>query len=66
MDLPIQAGMLNKVKHRHAIYLKFGERYFSSLAMLGLDVKGSICSTIKETLIVYCHNFLTFVVAVIN
>ena len=66
MDLPIQAGMLNKVKHRHAIYLKFGERYFSSLAMLGLDAKGSICSTIKETLIVYCHNFLTFVVAVIN
>ena len=56
--------MLNKVKHRDAIYLKFGERTF--LAMLGLDAKDSICSTIKETLIVYCRNFLTFVVAVIN
>ena len=48
---------LHKVKHRDAIYLKFGDRCFTSLTTLGLEAKASICSTIKEILILYCRKF---------
>ena len=50
------------VKHRHVICLKFGDRCFASLTMLGLEAKASTCSAIKENLISYCRKF----VAVIN
>ena len=33
--------ILNNVKHRHAICLKFGGRYFTSLAMLRWEAKAS-------------------------
>ena len=57
--------MFNNVKPRDVIYLKLGDKLFSSLIMLGLDVKCSISSTIKENLLLYCRKFSTFLVAVI-
>ena len=54
MGVTIPMRMCNNVKHRDAIYLKFGDRFFTSLAMLGLESKGSISSTIKGNLLLYC------------
>ena len=58
--------IFNDINHRHAICLKLGDRFFTSLTMLGLEGKASICSEIKENLILYCRRFLAFVVALIN
>ena len=65
MDLTIRKAMFDNAKHRHAIYLKFGDRFFASLTMLGIQTKASICSTVKENLPIYCRKFLAFVIAVI-
>ena len=66
MDVTIQIRIFNNAKHRHAIYLKFGDRFFASLTILEREVKASKCSTIKENLILYCRKFLVFVFTVIN
>ena len=38
----------NNVKDRHAIFLKFGDIFFTSLTKLVLEVKASVGSKIKE------------------
>ena len=53
------------IKHRYAIRLKFEDKFLTSLTKLVLEVKASICSTIKENLLLYCPKFSAFVVIVI-
>ena len=50
MDVIIRTTIFNNVKHRHTICLKFGDNFFISLTMLGLQAKASVCSTIKQNL----------------
>ena len=53
------------VIHRYTIHLKFGDKFLTSLTKLVLEPNVSICSTIKETLLLYCLKFSAFVVVVI-
>ena len=57
--------MFNNVKHCDIVYLKFAEKFFTSLTMLGLESKGNISSTIKGNLHICCRRFAAFVAAVI-
>ena len=63
MDLLIQMRITH-VKYRHAIHLKFGDKFSTSVSKLVLDRKASICSAIKEILHLYCKNS-AFVITVL-
>ena len=60
MGLTIRMRMFNNVKHFDVIYLKFRDRFFTTLTMLDLESKA-----IKENLLLYCRKFSAFVFAVI-
>ena len=64
MNLTIQMKIF--VKHRQTIYLKSGDRFFTSLTMLGCEAKASTYFVIKENLILYFRKFSALVAAVIN
>ena len=65
IDLTTRMRIFNNVKHCHEICLTFGDRIFTSLTMLRLEAEASICSTVKENLLLYCSKFLVFVITVI-
>ena len=48
MDLPIRIGIICNMKYRHAIRLRFGDKFLTSLAKLVLEAKTSICFTIRK------------------
>ena len=57
MDLSVIIRIVYNVKYRYAIRLKFGDKFLTSLTYLVLQVKASICPTIKENLLLYCRSF---------
>ena len=57
--------VIYNVKRRYAIRLKFEDKFLTFLTKLVLEPKASICSTIKENLLLYCRKFSAFVVVVI-
>ena len=58
-------GIICNVEHCYAVLLKFGYKFSTSLTKYMLEVKISICSTVKENLVLYCLKFSVFVVVVI-
>ena len=54
INLPIQIRIIYNVKIRHAIHLKFGDKFLIFLAKLLLKSKANMCSMIKENLLWYC------------
>ena len=56
--------IFNNLKYCHAFCFKFGDIFFISLAKLVLEVKVSVCSTIKENLPSYFCKFLAFATTV--
>ena len=65
MDKIIRMTIFKDVKDRHAICLKFGYRFFTSMTMFLLQAKGSFRSTIKENQPLHCRTFLAFVIVLI-
>ena len=57
--------IINNVRHRYVIRLKFGDKFLNFLTKLVLEGKASICSTIKENLLSYCRKFSEFAVVII-
>ena len=51
IDLSIRIKINYNVRHRYAICFKFGDKLLTFLTKLVLEVKASICSTIKENLL---------------
>ena len=48
MDLPIRMRIICDLNYRYAMRLKFDNECLTSLTKLMLQMKASICSTIKE------------------
>ena len=65
MDLSVQMKIIYNVEQRDAIRLKFGDNFLTSLTKLHLQAKDSICSKIKENLLLHYRKFSIFVVVVI-
>ena len=65
VDLAMRIRIIYNVKHCYAIHLKFVEKFLTSLSKLVLKVNTSICSTIRENLLLYCRTFSAFVIVVI-
>ena len=63
MDLTIKRRIFNNVKDRHAIFLKFGDRFFAALTISGLEAK---VSTYLLNFRLSFFKFSAFAVAVIN
>ena len=65
MDLSILLRIIYNVKHRYEVRMKFGYEFLTSPANIVLKKKASICSTIKENLLLYCRKFSAFIAVLI-
>ena len=65
MDLSIRIRVNYIAKHRYSIPLKVRDKFLTYLSKLVLEVKGTICSIIKENLLLFCRKFSAFVVVII-
>ena len=63
MDLSIRMRIIYNAKHRDAAPLKFGDKILTSLTKLVLEAKASVCSMIKEKLLLYFY--IVYIVSVI-
>ena len=63
--LSLQMRIIYNVKHCYSIRLRFCGNALSSLIQGALEGEISICSTIKELLLLYSFKFLLFVAVVI-
>ena len=57
--------IISNVKYRHTIRLKSGEKFLTFLTKLILQVKVSICPTVKENVLLYYRKFSGFNVVVV-
>ena len=65
MDLSIRIKIIYNVRRGYAIRLKYGGKLLIFVTKYVLEAKASICSTIKENLLLYCLKFSALVVVVI-
>ena len=65
MNLFIRMRIIYNVRHPYAMPLKFEDKFLTFPIKLALGVKASICSIIKDNLILYCRKFSAFVADVI-
>ena len=65
MDLSIRVRFIYNVKYRYAIRLKFGDKFLTSLTKLVIEAKASVCSAIKEDLLLHLFKLSAIFVVVI-
>ena len=65
MEFSIRIRVIYNVRHGYAIHLKLGDKFLTFLTKQVIAGKTSICSTIKENLLLYCRKFSALVVVVI-
>ena len=65
MDLSIRRRIIYNVRHGYVICLKYRGNLLTFLTKWVLERKASICSTIKENLLLYYRKFSALVVVVI-
>ena len=65
MEFSIRIRVIYNVRHGYAIHLKLGDKFLTFLTKQVIAGKTSICSTIKENLLLYCRKFSALVVVAI-
>ena len=65
MDLPFLVRIIRNVKHSYATRLKFGDKVLTPETKIIFEAKPSICSTIKDSSLLFCRKFSAFAVVVI-
>ena len=64
MDLPILMRIIYKAKHHYEIRLKFGEKLLTSSTKANPWSKSQYLLFSQKNLLLFCHKFLAFVIAV--